>query len=116
MKREFEKEATIALYECNSLPKNMEEMKDLLAEVAKFAKLNVLTTCEYQHKGGGGKSLVAIVEESLIALDEWPEYRTFIIRIASCNPNSDFKIVESYAKEKLKCKKSNLYERKIPLY
>jgi len=117
MKREFEKEATIALYECDNLPKNMEEMKDLLVEIAKLAKLKVLTACEYQHKGGGeGKSLVAIVEESLIALDEWPEYKTFIIRIASCNPNSDFKVVESYVKEKLKSKKSSLYEREIPLY
>ena len=117
MKREFEKEATIVLYECSNLPKNIEEMKDLLVEIAKLAKLNVLTTCEYQHKGGGeGKSLVAIVEESLIALSEWPEYRTFIIRIASCNPNSDFNKVETYVKEKLRCEESIIYERKIPLY
>jgi len=115
MRGEFEKEATIVLYECENLQRDMEEMRKILAEIAKIAQVKIVASCEYQHEGGA-KSMSAIVEESFISLDEWREYGTVIVRVASCNPNSNFKEVEKYAKERFGCKEARYYEREIPLY
>jgi len=115
MRRGFEKEATIVLYECENLPRDMEEMRKILAEMAELAQLKVVASCEYQHEGGA-KSMSAIVEESFISLDEWQEYRTVIVRVASCNLNSNFKEVEKYVKERFGSKEARYYEREIPLY
>ena len=115
MRRGFEKEATIVLYECENLQRDMEEMRKILAEIAKIAQVKIVASCEYQHEGGA-KSMSAIVEESFISLDEWREYGTVIVRVASCNPNSNFKEVEKYVRERFGCKETRYYEREIPLY
>ncbi len=115
MKREFEKEATIVLYECDNFLGNMNDGRDIIMEIAERAQLKAKTYWKYQHEGGA-KTVVAVVEESFVVIDEWPEYKTVIIRIASCNPNSNFEEVKKYVKERFGCREISYYERVIPLY
>ena len=113
--REYEKEATIVLYECAKLPKDLNEMIEILNNIAELANVRIVSYCGYQHSNGA-KSLAAIVEESNINLSEWLEYNTFIVRIASCNPNSNFEKVKSYLEKRLECKESKIDEKKVQLY
>jgi len=122
-KREFEMEETIALYDPEFLPSTKEEADELARNIANILQVKIVSLDFYQHKGEegnkGGISTVYIVEESFITLDTYPENGrkgTMIVRVASCNPNSNFEKLEEYLKEKCKPSKLIVYHRgEIPL-
>jgi S-adenosylmethionine/arginine decarboxylase-like enzyme len=122
-KREFEREETIVLYDPEFLPSTKKEADELAINAANILQVNIVSSSFYQHEGEegnkGGISAVYIVEESFITLDTYPEYGrkgTMIVRAASCNPNSNFKKLEEYLKEKYKPWKLIVYHRgEVPL-
>ena len=114
--REFEKEATIALYNCKYLPDTKEEAEEIGRDLAKKLDVTIVRSDFYRHPGGG-ITATYIIEESLIAIDTWPEYGTMIVRISTCNPNSDFEKAKDYLKRKFNPEKIITYNQgEIPLY
>jgi S-adenosylmethionine/arginine decarboxylase-like enzyme len=115
MGREYEKEATILLYDCKKdLKLEKEEAERIMKNVANLAKVKLIDYTYYQHNGGG-ISAYSIIEESYIGLETWPEYNLLIVRIASCNPKSDFVKVRKYLINEFEPKETIEEERKIGL-
>ncbi len=113
--KEYEKEATIALYDCKEdLRLKKEEAEKIIKDIAELAEVKVIQSVYYQHEGGG-TSVYSIIEESYIGIETWPEYKLLIVRIASCNPNSDVMKVEEYLLERFKPSEVIEEERKIGL-
>jgi S-adenosylmethionine/arginine decarboxylase-like enzyme len=114
--REFEKETTIALYNCKYLPNTKNEAEEIGRDLANKLNVSIIRLDFYQHPGGG-ITATYIIEESLIAIDTWPEYGTMIVRISTCNPNSDFEKAKDYLKRKFDPDKIITYHYgEIPLY
>ena len=114
--RKFEKEATIALYNCKYLPNTKNEVEEIVRDLANKLDVSIVSSDFYQHPGGG-ITATYIIEESLLAIDTWPEYSTIIVRISTCNPNSDFEKAKDYLKRKFKPNKIVTYHQgEIPLY
>jgi S-adenosylmethionine/arginine decarboxylase-like enzyme len=114
--REFEKEATIVLYNCKYFPNNKSEAEKIVRDLADELDVTIVSSNFYQHSGAGIKATY-IIEESLIAMDTWPEYGTIIIRISTCNPNSNFEKLEKCLKRKFRPDKIITYHQgKIPIY
>jgi S-adenosylmethionine/arginine decarboxylase-like enzyme len=114
--RKFEKEATIALHNCKYLPNTKNELEKVGRDLADKLDVSIVSSDFYQHPGGG-ITVTCIIEESLIAIDTWPEYGTMIVRISTCNPNSDFEKAKDYLKRKFMPDKIITYHQgEIPLY
>jgi S-adenosylmethionine/arginine decarboxylase-like enzyme len=122
-KRKSEREETIALYDPEFLPSTQEEANELARDIANVLQVKIVASTFYQHSGindkKGGISAVYVVEESFMAFDTYPEYGrkgTMIVRVASCNPNSNFKKLEEYLERKCKPSRLVVYHRgEIPL-
>jgi len=114
MERKFEREVTYVLYNCK-IEIDKREARKIAEDVCKIGNLKIVGTEAFYKHEGGGISYYRIIEESFVGIDSWPEYKTIIVRVASCNPSTNFKKIEEYLKEKTKCEHVKTYGEEIPL-
>jgi S-adenosylmethionine/arginine decarboxylase-like enzyme len=97
--RRFEREVTIALYNVENFPDNIEKLKEISDGLANLLDVKIVKESYYQHSNGA-ISASYIIEESSINIDPWPEYKTVIVRVSTCNPDSRLEVVADYLKKK----------------
>jgi S-adenosylmethionine/arginine decarboxylase-like enzyme len=103
-KRGFEREITIALHNIKNFPENIEKLNEIASELANLLHIKIVKESYYEH---AGKAISAsyIVEESFINFDFWPEHKTVVVRISTCNPASSLDAAIDYLKKKFGAEK-----------
>jgi len=97
--RRFEREVTIALFNIENFPDNIEKLKEIADGLADLLNVKIVKESYYQHSNGA-ISASYIIEESSITIDPWPEHKTVIVRVSTCNPDSRLEVVADYLKKK----------------
>jgi len=92
---------------------NMDMLTKLVNESAKVGNLHIieLSTKKFAgvHGNEGGVSIIAILEESHIALHTWPESNYATIDIYTCGKEGDPEAAFNYILQKLKPKSCKVF-------
>jgi S-adenosylmethionine decarboxylase len=89
---------------------NKEYLKQIVLEAVKIANMTLVESKAWKFGGKkGGVSVIALVEESHIALHTWAEYNYATLDVYTCGENSDPQAAFMYIIEKLSPQKYEVY-------
>ncbi len=80
---------------------NMKFIKDIVMKATEKGNMHLVEMISKKFKLGGGVSVVAIVEESHIAIHTWPEHKYAVVDVVTCGDQSDPIAAYDYIIEKL---------------
>ncbi len=93
-----------------SIIKNLELVTQTVIKAASIGKMHILQVLTYKFdnpksKDNGGVSVIALIEESHIAVHTWPESKYVTVDVYSCGPEADSFAAFDYIVKKLNPKK-----------
>jgi S-adenosylmethionine decarboxylase len=99
------------LYDINSEDlKNEAKLKQIVLEAVRIAKMNLVEAKSWSFGGKkGGVSVIALVEESHIALHTWNEYNYATLDVYTCGEDSDPQAAFNHIVENLKPKRYQMF-------
>ncbi len=94
--------------------KNIILIKNIVIEAAKIGNMHIIDIMERQFKSqlsndNGGVSIIALIEESHIAIHTWPESKYATVDVYSCGNDSDPDLAFKYIVYSLKPKSYKVY-------
>ncbi len=93
-----------------SILNDREYLKELVLEAVKIARMNLVEVKAWSFGGKkGGVSVIALVEESHIALHTWNEYNYATLDVYTCGEQSDPHAAFKFIVENLKPRKYQMF-------
>ena len=114
--RNKEKVLLAALYECDEKKLDDPELlSSVLEGCAKVLGVDIKMPASYKYHPYGVTS-VKIIAESLLSISTYPEHRSALVYLSSCNLSSNMRGGLAYIKASLFSKECRIYyEEEIPL-
>ncbi|QKQ99299.1 adenosylmethionine decarboxylase [Metallosphaera tengchongensis] len=99
------------LYDINPEDINNEQMlKELVLQAVKIANMNLVEAKSWSFGGKkGGVSVIALIEESHIALHTWNEYNYATLDVYTCGEDSDPQAAFKFIVEALKPRRYQIF-------
>ena len=93
-----------------SMINEVEKLREVMLEAVKIAKMSLVEIKAWPFGGKkGGVSVIALIEESHMALHTWNEYNYATLDIYTCGEDSDPKLAFEHVLSKLKPQRQQMF-------
>ncbi|MEM5853159.1 MAG: S-adenosylmethionine decarboxylase [Candidatus Aenigmatarchaeota archaeon] len=115
MEKNFEKILIGGLYDCEENIDDPENVSRTLKEAAKLMQVEPVEECYHKYEPYG-LTYTIIIKESIITFSSYPENKSVLLYLSSCNPDSNLKEAFEYVARKFKSRETKIFfNHSLPL-